>query len=663
MSLSAPWLGYNFHWAVTDRWGWMAQFSYMSTSTSEGRRPGMRALMIGALGIVFGDIGTSPLYALKECFDVAHNSHAVEVNTNHVLGVLSLIAWSLVLVVAVKYMIFVLRADRNGEGGVLALMSLALGKARPAGGAALLLAGMFGAALLYGDGMITPAISVLSAVEGLQTTTGFQQSTIIAITVVILVGLFSFQRLGTEKVGRIFGPVMVVWFSSLAVLGLVQVLKQPQVLMALSPHCAFNFFMDAGWHGYFVLGSVVLVVTGAESVYADLGHFGVRPIRRAWFWIVMPALLLNYFGQAAWMLTHPEATADPHFNPFFMMAPDWARLPLVVLATVSAIIASQALISGVYSLTLQANQLGCLPRVGIRHTSAHTRGQIYVPVVNWALMLACVGLVLGFKDSKSLAAAYGIAVTMTMMVTTGLFYYAARSQWGWSRALTLSLVVPALVVELSFFGANVTKIPAGGWFPLVAGGLIFTVMTTWRKGRELIRREQEASALSQEDFLISLSYGRGPVRVAGTSVFMCGSLGRTPVALLHNLKHNKVLHERVVFLTLVTDDVPYVVRDEQVVLEKLGEGVFRITGHYGFMQEPDVPQLLRRARALRDFSCGADEATFFLGRETIVPSKQRGMALWREHLFAFLVKIAQPPSGYFKLPENRVVELGMRVRI
>lgn len=619
--------------------------------------------MIGALGVVFGDIGTSPLYAMKECFDVTHNTHAVAVTANHVLGVLSLIFWSLVLVVAVKYIVFVLRADRNGEGGVLALLSLAIGRARPAVVPGLLLAGMFGGALLYGDGMITPAISVLSAVEGLKTATGLDQRTVIAITVGILAALFAMQRLGTEKVGRVFGPVMVLWFSSLAALGLAQIVRQPQVLQALSPHCALAFFLDSGWHGYLVLGSVVLVVTGAESVYADLGHFGVRPIRLAWFWMVLPALLLNYFGQAAWLLSHPTAPYDPEFSPFFMMAPDWARLPLVGLATVSAVIASQALISGVYSLTLQANQLGCLPRVSIRHTSAHTRGQIYVPVVNWTLMLACIGLVLGFKDSKALAAAYGIAVTMTMMVTTGLLYFAARGQWGWSRARALPLVLLALAVEGAFFGANISKIPYGGWFPLVVGTVIFTVMTTWRKGRELILREQEASALSQEDFLASLALGRGPLRVPGTAVFMSGSRGRTPVAMLHNLKHNKVLHERVIFLTLVTDNVPYVAREDQVELETLGEGIFRITGHYGFMQEPDVPQLLRRARALCDFQCDAGEATFFLGRETIVPSKQRGMALWREHLFAFLSKIAQPPSGYFKLPENRVVELGMRVKI
>ncbi|MFN0125255.1 MAG: potassium transporter Kup [Verrucomicrobiales bacterium] len=619
--------------------------------------------MVGALGVVFGDIGTSPLYAMKECFDVGHNVHAVSVSANHVLGVLSLIFWSLVLVVAVKYIVFVLRADRNGEGGVLALLSLALGKARPAVVPGLVLAGMFGAALLYGDGMITPAISVLSAVEGLKTATGLDQKAVILITVVILTALFSFQRLGTDKVGRVFGPVMVLWFSTIAVLGLSQIVRQPQVLLALSPTSAFNFFLDAGWHGYFVLGSVVLVVTGAESVYADLGHFGARPIRLAWFWMVMPALLLNYFGQAAWLLSHPEAPSDPEFSPFFMMAPGWARLPLVALATVSTVIASQALISGVYSLTLQANQLGCLPRVSIRHTSAHTRGQIYVPVVNWALMLACIGLVLGFKDSKALAAAYGIAVTMTMIVTTVLLYFAARGHWGWGMARALPLAAVALAVELAFFGANISKIPAGGWFPLVMGSLIFTVMTTWREGRRLILQEQETSALSQEDFLASLSYGKGPVRVPGTAVFMSGSRGRTPVALLHNLKHNKVMHQRVIFLTLVTDNVPYVAREDQVELETLGDDVFRITGHYGFMQEPDVPQLLRRARSLHQFCCDASEATFFLGRETIVPSKQRGMAPWREHLFAFLAKIAQPPSGYFKLPENRVVELGMRVRI
>ncbi len=619
--------------------------------------------MVGALGVVFGDIGTSPLYALKECFDVGHNVHAVTVSANHVLGVLSLIFWALVLVVAGKYMVFVLRADRNGEGGVLALLSLAIGGARPGVAPGLLLAGVCGAALLYGDGMITPAISVLSAVEGLKTAAGLDQKMVIAITVVILAALFSFQRLGTDKVGRVFGPVMVVWFAVLAALGLAHIVRQPEVLFALSPWCAIDFFLDSGWHGYLVLGSVVLVVTGAESIYADLGHFGAKPIRLAWIWIVLPALLLNYFGQAAWLLAHPGAPADPEFSPFFMMAPDGARLPLVVLATVSAVIASQALISGVYSLTLQANQIGCLPRVSIRHTSAHTRGQIYVPLVNWALMLASIGLVLGFKNSKALAAAYGIAVTMTMIVTTVLLYFAARRQWGWGLGRVLPLVAVALAVELAFFGANMSKIPAGGWFPLVMGALLFTVMTTWRKGRRLILKEQEASALSQEDFLASLACGKQPVRVPGTAVFMSGSRGRTPIALLHNLKHNKVMHERVIFLTLETDNVPYVAREDQVEIEPLGDGVFRITGHYGFMQEPDVPQLLRRARSQHDFACDANEATFFLGRETIVPSRQPGMASWREHLFAFLTKVAQPPSGYFKLPENRVVELGMRVRI
>ena len=634
----------------------------MSTASSEGH-PSARALFLGALGIVFGDIGTSPLYAFRECFDTGHSAHSVTASQAHIYGVLSLIFWSLTLIVTLKYVVFVLRADRNGEGGVLALMSLALEKARGRWASFLLLAGCCGAALLYGDGMITPAVSVLSAVEGLKTAIGIDQSTVMALSVIILISLFAFQRQGTEKVGRIFGPVMTVWFATLAVLGLSHLVHVPEVLKGLSPHYAIQFFLHDGMNAFLVLGSVVLVVTGAEALYADLGHFGATPIKRAWFWLVMPALLLNYFGQAAWLIRHPEASTQEGFNPFFMMAPGWAQLPLTLLATASAVIASQALISGVYSLTLQASQLGCLPRVGIRHTSAHAKGQIYVPAVNWMLMLACVGLVLGFKESKALAAAYGIAVTMTMAVTTILLFAAARSHWGWSLPKALALAIPALIAELAFFSANATKIIDGGWFPLVAGAVLFTIMTTWRTGRLLIVREQDASALTQEDFLASLKYGHGPTRVPGTAVFMSGSKGRTPIAMLHNLKHNRVLHERVVFLTIVTDDVPYVPRDEQVEYEELDNGIHRITGHYGFMQEPNVPQLLRRAHTQHDFVCDVEEATFFLGRETIVPARQRGMAPWREHLFAFLVKVAQPPSGYFKLPENRVVELGMRVRI
>ena len=621
--------------------------------------------MLGALGIVFGDIGTSPLYAFKECFDVQHNHHAVEATVAHVHGILSLIFWSLILSVTVKYVLFVMRADRNGEGGVLSLLTLAADKVRAGSKrrVVLLLAGVCGAALLYVDGIITPAISVLSAVEGVKEPLGLEQPAAVGITAAILVGLFAFQRFGTERVGQVFGPVMILWFTTLATLGVWNIVQQPGVLTALAPWHAVSFLRETGMHGVLVLGSVFLVVTGGETLYADMGHFGARPIRVAWFAFVLPALMLNYLGQGAWLLSNLGAPHDGHFNPIFEMAPGWARLPFVGLATISAVIASQGLISGTYSLTLQAMQLGYLPRVSIRHTSAHTRGQIYVPVVNWVLMLACLGLVFGFGTSTKLAAAYGVGVTLTMMVTTLLFFFVARGRWGWGVWKAGAVTALFIVMEITFFFGNAAKIPDGGWFPLVVALGLFIVMTTWRKGRQLMLDEQNLGGLTQEEFLASMKVGKQITRVSGTAVFMCGSRGRTPIALLHNLKHNKVIHERVIFLTLVTDDVPLVPREQQVELEQLGEGVWRLTGHYGFMQEPDVPQLLRRARNLHAFECEADQVTFFLGRETIVPSKKRGMALWREHLFAFLSKMAQAPAHFFKLPENRVVELGMRVRI
>ena len=637
----------------------------MSQSSSSDNRPPLRALVIGALGIVFGDIGTSPLYALKECFDVQHNHHAVEATVHHVFGILSLIFWSLILSVTVKYVLFVMRADRNGEGGVLSLLTLAADNAKSASRrrVALLVAGVCGAALLYGDGIITPAISVLSAVEGIREPLGLEQGTAVAITAAILIGLFAFQRFGTERVGQVFGPVMILWFTTLAALGIHNIVQQPGVLGALSPTYAASFLRETGWHGILVLGSVFLVVTGGETLYADMGHFGARPIRVAWFSFVLPALMLNYLGQGAWLLGNLAAPAGDHFNPIFEMAPHWARLPFVALATISAVIASQGLISGTYSLTLQAIQLGYLPRISIKHTSAHTRGQIYVPVVNWVLMFACLGLVFGFGTSTRLAAAYGVGVTLTMMVTTLLFFFVARGRWGWSILHAGAVTALFIVMEVTFFFGNAVKIPDGGWFPLVVAAGLFTVMTTWRKGRQLMLQEQNVGALTQEEFLQSLRVGKSVTQVSGTAVFLCGSRGKTPIALLHNLKHNKVIHERLIFLTLITDDVPLVPREQQVELEELGPGVWRLTGHYGFMQEPDVPQLLRRARNLHGFHCEADQVTFFLGRETIVPSAKRGMVLWREHLFAFLSKMSQAPAHFFKLPENRVVELGMRVRI
>ncbi len=643
---------------------------------SSDEHPSTRALVLGALGIVFGDIGTSPLYALKECFYSKH--HALAVTAPHVLGILSLIFWSLILIVSVKYLIFVMRAGRNGEGGILALLALATSarcnKAKSTG--ALLMLGVFGAALLYGDGIITPAISVLSAVEGLNQGLKMPpdefQKYVTGITLVILIGLFSFQRIGTEKVGGIFGPVTLLWFATLGMAGIAGIVRAPEVLASFNPWHGFHFLLHSGWHGFLVLGSVFLVVTGGEALYADMGHFGVKPIRIGWFVVVLPALMLNYLGQGALLLTDPAAVVSPEliasatwegYNPFFRLIPGWALYPVVGLATAATVIASQALITGTYSLTLQAIQLGYLPRFSIRHTSAHTRGQIYIPAVNWLLMLACIGLVIGFKSSSNLASAYGIAVTMTMVITTLLFYFAARSLWGWKVWQAAGVCTVFLVGELAFFAANAMKVLDGGWFPLTVGLVLFIIMTTWQTGRRLLSQEMDKSSLSQEEFLESLKYTKTLVRVQGTAVFMSGNSGKAPGALLHNLKHNKVLHETVIFLTIVTDNVPYITPGKQVELIQLQEGFYRLTGHYGYLQEPDVPQLLRRARG-HGLECKADHATFFLGRETIVPSTQlAGMAIWREHLFAFLSRVAQAPSSYFRLPEGRVVELGMRVRI
>jgi KUP system potassium uptake protein len=630
--------------------------------------------MLGALGVVFGDIGTSPLYALKECF---HSAHAVSSTHEHVLGVLSLIFWSLILIVSVKYLVYVMRADRDGEGGILALLSLAVEKCPSASKKhhLLMLAGVFGAAFLYGDGMITPAITTLGAIEGLSLKfAAFQQTTlpdgsvannslVVGLSSLILVGLFSFQKMGTEKVGKLFGPVCLLWFAVLTVLGFYGIRQAPEVLTAFNPWHGMHFLMHSGWHGFLVMGAVFLVVTGGEALYADMGHFGIKPIRYGWFAVVLPSLMINYLGQGAYLLHNPDAAAKADFNPFYQMAPSWALVPLVILASAAAVIASQALITGVYSLTLQAIQMGYLPRVAIRHTSAHMRGQIYVPLVNWVLMIACVGLVIGFNNSTNLAAAYGIAVTLTMLITTVLFYFVARDRWGWSLLRTLPICLIFLVAEIVFFAANIIKIADGGWFPLVVGVGLFTIQTTWRKGRELVRKDQETGAMEQELFLQSIKMSDSVVQVPGTAVYMCGSKGKTPASLLHNLKHNKVLHERVIFCTIVTDDTPYVLPSQQVELEEIEPRFYRLTGHYGFLQEPDVPQLFRRARNQYDFDCRPETTTFFLGKETIVPSKLPGMAPWREHLFAFLCRVAQAPSHFFKLPEGRVVELGVRVRI
>ena len=620
-------------------------------------RGGYLALLsLTALGIVYGDIGTSPLYAVRESF---LPSHGLAVTPANVLGVLSLIFWSLILVISVKYLAFVLRADNRGEGGILALAALCtpMFVRRRGGRWWLIMLGLFGTALLYGDGAITPAISVLSAIEGLEVATPFFAPYIIPITIAILVVLFLAQRHGTAKVGTMFGPVTLLWFLTLAVLGIRQIVEEPGVLWGASPVYAVTFFMENGWRGFVVLGSVFLVVTGGEALYADMGHFGKRPIRLAWFVVVLPALLINYFGQGALLIHTPSAVE----NPFYRMAPEWALYPVVAIATAAAVIASQALISGAFSLTMQAVQLGYIPRVAIEHTSARQFGQIYIPAVNWALMVACIGLVLGFRSSSSLAAAYGVAVTTTMLITTLLLYVVMRERWRWSLPLAAAVVGCFLIIDLAFWGANLLKIPHGGWFPLVVGAVIFALMSTWKRGRQILSERLSEGALPLDLFVRGLGT-KSPPRVPGIAVFMFRNPEATPPALLHNLKHNKVLHERVVFLAVLTAEVPHIPTESRTTVEDLGHGCYRVLLNYGFMQEPNVPEALA---ALKDKGMEFPrlETTYFLGRETLIPSTKPGMAIWREHLFATMNRNGRTATSFFSLPPNRVVELGAQIEL
>ena len=613
-------------------------------------------MSLGALGVVYGDIGTSPLYAMRECFS---GSHPIAATPTNVLGVLSLIFWALVVVISIKYLVFVLRADNRGEGGILALMSLVRPRAEGVRGVRWLLVaiGIFGAALLYGDGVITPAISVLSAVEGLTVAAPVLHHAVLPVTIAILFGLFFFQRHGTGGLGAIFGPVMFVWFATLALLGISHIVREPHVFAAINPLRAVDFFTTNRWQGFLTLGTVFLVVTGGEALYADLGHFGKRPIRLAWFVVALPALLLNYFGQGALLLQNPEAAS----NLFYRMAPPWALYPLVGIATAAAVIASQALISGVFSLTSQAVQLGYIPRLEIQHTSARERGQIYIPVVNWALMVSCIALVAGFRTSSNMAAAYGIAVTATMIITTILLFVVERKLWGWPLASALVFSGFFLTIDLAFFGANIVKVAHGGWFPLVVGALIFTVMTTWQRGRQILYDRIREGAFSDDDFLQSIAR-RMPPRVSGTAVFMDRTIEGVPLTLLHNLKHNKVLHERVVILTVATEEVPYVSDESQAEVRDLGQGICRVVARYGFMENPDVPELLKNIE-LSGARLELDSTTFFLGRETLLATERPGMALWRERFFAWMMRNAQGAALFFRLPANRVVEIGAQIEL
>jgi KUP system potassium uptake protein len=622
----------------------------------EGPKSPLSILCITALGVVYGDIGTSPLYALRECF---FGTHPVSVTHGNVLGVLSLIFWSLVIVVTLKYHVYVLRADNGGEGGILALMALVHSAIRKESRKkyVLIALGLFGAALLYGDGMITPAISVLSAIEGLEVATSMFSPYVVTITIVILIGLFLIQRRGTAGVGAVFGPVIMIWFFTLAIMGIANILKEPAVLRAVNPVYGLRFFEQNGFHGYLVLGAVFLVATGGEALYADLGHFGELPIQIDWFSVVGPSLLLNYFGQGALLLVNPSAAR----NPFYLMAPSWALYPLVVLAALATIIASQAVISGVFSLTRQAVQLGYAPRVNIVHTSSREIGQIYIPGANWGLMLATIALVMSFKTSSNLAAAYGVAVTTTMIITTILAYFVARHMWGWRWPLALAVTAAFLSVDIAFFGANIIKVGQGGWFPLLVGFAVFTLFTTWKKGRELVAARLQQSLLPLEDFVKDVK-NTGPSRVPGTAVFLSSDLFATPIAMLHNIKHNRVLHEQNFILTIVTEDIPHVSVKDRLTIEDLGNDFYKVVARYGFMEDPDVPSILSKLKD-RGFKIEPAAATYILSNNSLIPSTRPGMALWREKLFVFLSRNASRPTEFFRLPANRVVELGMQIEI
>ena len=614
-------------------------------------------LAIASIGVVFGDIGTSPLYAIKACF---HGKHAIVPSAMNILGVLSLIFWSITVVVSVKYLTFILRADNRGEGGIFALVSLLNTSEKKLSRfiqAVLLFAAILGAGLLYGDGVITPAISVLSAIEGLEVATKAATPFIVSLTCIVLVLLFSLQQKGTANIGKLFAPIMVLWFLSIGFFGLMQVTREPTVLLALNPVYALEFFMNNGMHGIVVLGSVVLCITGCEALYADLGHFGRNAIRLSWFSFVFPSLLCNYFGQGALLLAHPEM----NINPFYKLVPESFLYPMIGLSTAATIIASQALISGTFSLTQQAVQLGLFPRVRIIHTSSDMQGQIYIPFVNYALMLACIGVVVGFKESSSLAGAYGIAVTGTMIITSLLFFLVLMHYRRWPLWKVIPLVGIFIAFDVAFFVGNTFKIIDGGWFPLFVAAIVALVMTTWKKGREELYRNLIDARLPIESFLADLPRSHIP-RVSGTAVFMTLSPLGTPRTLLHNVKHNHVLHEQVVFLSIMAKDAPIVPAGERIKIQDLGQGFYRVEAFYGFMQKPNVPQIMK---IVAQYGLITDPmtTTFYLGRETLLTSGKSKMMKWRKLLFALMSRNAGNPTSYFGIPANRVVELGAQVEL
>jgi len=623
--------------------------------TTQRRR--LAGLALAALGVVFGDIGTSPIYAIRECF---HGEYGIEASPGNVMGILSLMFWALVLIVGVKYLIFVFRADNHGEGGVIALTALLRGGGGPAAprhGRSMVALGLFAACLLYGDGMITPAISVLSAIEGLRLITPVFDPYVIPITIAILIGLFLIQRHGTARVGNLFGPVILVWLCFLAVTGAIQVVQAPRILAAIFPWHALEFLIVNKLHGLVVLGAVFLVVTGTEALYADMGHFGTGPIRLTWFGIVFPALVLNYLGQGAVLLQNPAAAS----HPFYAMVPSWAAVPTVLLATLATIIASQAVISGAYSLTRQAIQLGFLPRLNIRHTSVAQIGQIYVAPVNWMLMVCTVALVAGFQSSSNLAAAYGVAVTSTMIITSTLFFIVARRKWNWPRLWAVPLLGLFLLVDVPFFMANISKILHGAWFPLVIGGLFFILMLTWAKGRGILAGQLRRIMPPAHQFAVDLTT-HPPNRIEGDAVFLTGSRSRVPVALVKNVKHNHVIHSRTVLLHFQFEDVPRVPNLEKIQLEKIGGGFHRLIARYGFMEDPQLAQVLALARG-QNLDLAPEATSFYIGRENIVYAETPTMARWQAALFTFMSRNAADATSFFNMPPERVIEIGVRLEI
>ncbi len=618
-------------------------------------RKAFAKLAVGALGVVYGDIGTSPLYTIQETF----GEKGVLATPENVLGILSLVFWSLILVVSVKYAGFIMRADNKGEGGIMALTALAQRSVRGGVGARwwIVMLGLFGASLFFGDGVITPAMSVLSAVEGLEVAAPTLSHWVVPLTAVIIFLLFTFQNHGTGRVGAVFGPIMIVWFATIAVLGLVQISYHPQVLYALSPHYAVNFFVHNGLSAFFSLGSVVLCITGAEALYADMGHFGPGPIRLSWFSFVLPSLAMSYFGQGALLISNPSAAS----NPFYLQVPEALLYPVIALATVAAIIASQAVISGAFSVAREAIQLGFLPRMEVRHTSTQTIGQIYLPWINRTLLILTLGVVFGFRSSANLAAAYGIAVVGTMTIVSILVMFVFRNLWHWPWWRVVSVGGLFLFVDLSFLGGNADKVEHGGWLPLALGVSVFTLMSTWRRGRELVIRELRQSGLALEPFIASLS-AHPPLRVPGTAVFLTANINAVPNALLHNLKHNKVLHERNVLLTVETLETPVAEYSERTEITALGDEFYRLTLRFGFSEDPDIPLALQHCET-KGIDFDMMDTTFFISRETVVATDRPGMPLWRDKLFAFMARNSNPATAFFRIPGNRLIELGTQIEI